>query len=339
MAKSLAIKYRPKTFDDVSEQDNIKIILKQQIETDTWKHAYLFCGSAGTGKTTCARIFANELGHGKSDVIERDAASNNGVADVDEIKRQANMKSIVSDYKVFILDECHAFSNSAWQQMLKILEEPPATSIFIFCTTDPQKIPKTIISRVQRYDFNRISTKAIVSRLHKILDDEGFNDMDKVVSMESLEYIAKLADGGMRDAITMLDKCISYNTDLSIENVVAALGTVDYEEMVSLTDDLLAHKITEVIERLEVLYAQGKDMKTFLKQYVHFLLDVHKYILGCDWKYIKIPQTDYCSKWLKKVCSDDSTLHNIIKALIKTESNIKYSSTPLYDLEASIIAM
>ena len=173
MSMSLAIKYRPTTWDDVVEQNSTTIILRKQLETNSFKHAYLFCGPAGCGKTTCARIFANSINDGKGNPIELDAASNNGVDDVRDIIQQSKTQSLDSEYKIFIIDECHALSNSAWQAMLKIIEEPPAKSIFIFATTDPQKIPRTIISRVQRYDFQRISTEGIVNRLKYILDEEN----------------------------------------------------------------------------------------------------------------------------------------------------------------------
>ena len=179
MSKTLAVKYRPKTWNEVSEQSSTKIILQQQLESGEVKNAYLFCGPAGCGKTTCARIFANDINKGEGNPIELDAASNNGVDDVRNIIQQAKTKSINSEYKIFIIDECHALSNSAWQAMLKIIEEPPAKSIFIFCTTDPQKIPKTILSRVQRYDFQRISQEGIVKRLEKILELES-NGMESV---------------------------------------------------------------------------------------------------------------------------------------------------------------
>lgn len=173
MSKALAIKYRPATWEDVTEQTSTTTILQQQLRSGEVKNAYLFCGPAGCGKTTCARIFANEINKGEGNPIELDAASNNGVDDVREIIQQAKTKSLDSEYKIFIIDECHALSNSAWQAMLKIIEEPPAKSIFIFATTDPQKIPKTILSRVQRYDFQRLSNSGICDRLKYIIKKEN----------------------------------------------------------------------------------------------------------------------------------------------------------------------
>lgn len=171
--QSLAVKYRPRNFSEVVEQSATKIILQQQLDSGEIKNAYLFCGGAGTGKTTCARIFANEINKGKGSPIELDAASNNSVDDVREIIQQAKTTSLDSEYKVFIMDEVHALSNQAWQAMLKVLEEPPAKSIFIMCTTEKNKIPKTILSRVQQFDFQRISTNAIADRLKKIIEFEN----------------------------------------------------------------------------------------------------------------------------------------------------------------------
>lgn len=174
--KTLAVKYRPQVWDDVIEQTSIKVILSEQIRTCTVKSAYCFTGGAGTGKTTCARIFANEINNHQGTPIEMDAASNNSVDDVRRIIEQAQTKALDSEYKIFIIDECHSLSNTAWQAFLKLLEEPPAKSIFIFCTTDPQKIPKTILSRVQRYDFQRISQKGIVDRLRYIIEQENLQE-------------------------------------------------------------------------------------------------------------------------------------------------------------------
>lgn len=336
--KALAIKYRPSTFDDVVEQDSTKVILQQQLKTGTFKHAYLFCGGAGTGKTTCARIFANELNNGQGNPIELDAASNNSVDDVREITQQAKTKSLDSEYKIFIIDECHALSNSAWQAMLKLIEEPPAKSIFIFCTTDPQKIPATIISRVQRYDFQRISQKGIVERLWCILDNEGYNDIDKVVDKEPLEYIAKIADGGMRDAITLMDKCLTYSADLTLENVVKALGTVDYEYMLRLTDDLLVQDTKSAIRCIEEIHSDGKDLKQFVKQFVQFLLDVNKFSVGCTWEFLNIPRLPQYEKWLEELDENDFDLClTFLSTFINLNTDIKYSQNAKVDIECAIV--
>ena len=336
--KALAIKYRPATWNDVVEQNSTVIILQQQLESNEVKNAYLFCGPAGCGKTTCARIFAKEINKGDGNPIELDAASNNGVDDVREIIQQAKTKSLDSEYKIFILDECHALSNSAWQAMLKIIEEPPAKSIFIFCTTDPQKIPKTIISRVQRYDFHRISQQAIVDRLRYICDREVISE-DGIVRLEALEYIAKIADGGMRDAITLLDKCLAYSSELTLGNVVDALGTVDYNVMMEFTYNLVKGLKKEAVAQIEALYNNGKDMKQFIKSYMNFLIDVSKFCLGCDWKYISIPKLADYEMWLNKISKTDWLNMPILDSIVKLNADIKYSSSVKYDIEASILLM
>lgn len=334
--KSLAVKYRPQTFDDVVEQESIKIILKQQLESGDVKNAYLFCGGAGTGKTTCARIFANEINHGEGNPIEMDAASNSGVDDVRNIIQQAQTKSLDSEYKVFIIDECHSISNTGWQAFLKLIEEPPAKSIFIFCTTDPQKIPKTILSRVQRYDFHRISQKGIVLRLCHIIQTEfGVFDSRYV---PAIEYIAKIADGGMRDAITMMDKCLAYSTELTLENVVKALGTTDYDTMISLTTALCMVDAPKVIGIIEELNSEGKDLKQFVRLYMQFILDVNKYLLSVPWEYINIPKIEAYENWLNAINEDDiDYMNRLLRVLVHLNADIKYSQSPKYDIEARLI--
>lgn len=334
---ALAVKYRPDNWESVVEQNSTKIILQQQLESGEVKNAYLFVGSAGTGKTTCARIFANEINEHKGNPIELDAASNNSIEDVREIIQQAKTKSLDSEYKVFIIDECHALSNSAWQAMLKLIEEPPAKSIFIFCTTDPQKIPKTIISRVQRYDFQRISQKGIVDRLGYIIDHE-MEERKMVVPDESLEYIAKIADGGMRDAITLMDKCLAYSKDLTLENVVNALGTVDYDIMINFMDYWLNVDIVNIIQLVEEVHASGKDLRQFIKQSTQFMLDVCKYGMGCSTQYINLPMTEDIKKVLDSLDPSSFDLCNeLLSLVINLNSSIKYSSTVKYDIEAELI--
>lgn len=337
--KTLAVKYRPQIFDDVVEQDSIKIILQQQLESDEVKNVYLFCGGAGTGKTTCARIFANEINKGKGNPIEIDAASNSGVDNVREIGQQAQTKSLSSEYKVFIIDECHSLSDKGWQAFLKLIEEPPAKTVFIFCTTDPQKIPKTILSRVQRYDFNRISQKGICRRLELIYHSEVVERNLPVNTnyKDGMEYIAKIADGGMRDAISLMEKCLAYNADLTVENIIAALGTVDYETMVELTEQIMNGDTHEVMETIENVYASGKDIKQFVKLYTHFLLDVTKYFVGCDWKYLQIPKTKVYKKALKNLEESAENCFGLLDAVVKLNSQIKWSKSAKYDVECAIM--
>lgn len=329
--KSLAIKYRPTTFDEVTEQGSIKIILQEQISTGTIKNAYLFTGGAGTGKTTCARIFANEINKGQGVPIEMDAASNNSVEDVRSITAQAQTKSLDSEYKIFIIDECHSLSNSAWQAMLKTLEEPPAKSIFIFCTTDPQKIPKTILSRVQRYDFQRISQKGIMQRLTHILHKEDIPEVEG--GLEAVEYIAKLADGGMRDAITLLDKCLSYSTELTVENVVKALGVANYDVMFSLLDSLIESKTSLCLEQIDSIYKSGIEMKQFVKNLTEFVLDVCKYGLTKDFGLIKIPNI-YKSELDAYGDYEYSRAKDLLSVLIELNAEIKWETSPKYNIEA-----
>lgn len=340
--KSLAIKYRPRTFDDVVEQGAIKTILRQQLEDNETKNAYLFCGGAGTGKTTCARIFANEINHFEGNPIEMDAASNSSVDDVREIIQQAKTKSLESEYKVFIIDECHSISNTGWQAFLKLLEEPPAKSIFIFCTTDPQKIPKTILSRVQRYDFQRISHKGVVNRLTYILNAEQqeaneFTNIDPA----ALDYIAKIADGGMRDAITMMDKCLSFSSTLSLENVVKALGVADYETMIALSVNILINKQqVEILNIIEEVHRSGKDLKQFIKTYTNFVLDLNKYVCTQSFDYLETPQT--FEKDVKRLTDTNALKVRVLKllqALIKLNADIKWETSPKAVIEATLIIL
>ena len=335
MSKTLAIKYRPQTWDDVVEQGEVKIILQQQLQTGTFKNAYLFCGGAGTGKTTCARIFANEINQHKGNPIEMDAASNSSVEDVRNIIQQAKTQSLDSEYKIFIVDECHSISNTGWQAFLKLIEEPPAKSIFIFCTTDPQKIPKTILSRVQRYDFQRISHAGVVARLRHILIGE-MNE-DDVYQEEALDLLAKLADGGMRDAITLMDKCLSFNHEnLSVENVIKALGVADYDTMFFLVDSILTGDVKSIIETIDKIHKSGKDLKQFVKSFTMFILDLCKY--GCTKSLIygDIPST-YEARIKKYTDHSFDDFTALLKCLVQLNADIKWESQPKFAIQATLL--
>ena len=254
---SLAVKYRPKTFDDVVEQNSVKTILLNQLETNTIQHANLFVGSAGCGKTTSARIFANEINKGQGTPIEIDAASHNGVDDVRTIIDDSKTQSIDSEYKIYIFDECHMLSTAAWNAMLKMLEEPPKKAIYILCTTNPEKIPQTILSRVQRYDFQKISTDGIFNRLQHIALEEFGMTPNVRIDTDALVYIAKLANGGMRTAISLMDKCLSYSNQLTVENVVNALGVADYSDYTQLSQAMLIGDAKGAIEVIEQVKSDG----------------------------------------------------------------------------------
>ena len=334
MSKTLAIKYRPSDWNSVAGQSATKIILQQQIKTQSVKNAYLFCGASGCGKTTCARIFADEINKGQGNPIEMDAASHSSVDDVKEVIKMAQTKSLDSEYKIFIIDECHSISNTGWQAMLKLIEEPPAKSIFIFCTTNPEKIPKTILNRVQRYDFRRISQDEIVDRLQYVLDEEGINDFDS----EALDYLARTSGGGMRDALALLDKCISYSHSITLDNVLKALELSDIDTFMDLTDAILDKDTKAIIEIIESVFASGEDMKQFMKQYMNFVLDISKYLVCDSLTYTQLPETKEMKEWLRGFKSDELDLVlDLLDKVIEIDSAIKYSNSAKEYIEVQLI--
>lgn len=329
--KTLAVTYRPKDFNSIVEQNAVKSILQYQVETGTFKNAYLLCGTSGSGKTTSGRILANAINKGKGLPIEIDAASNSGVENVRNIIDGAHKRALDAEYKVYIIDEAHQLSNAAWNAFLKVLEDAPKYTIFIFCTTDPQKIPDTILSRVQRYNFTKISLEGIVNRLNWILQQEGITDYSK----DSVDYIAKLSEGGMRTAISMMDKCLSIDDKLSLENVYKALGTVDYKVYFDFLMNLESLSYSTCISCIERVYNDGKDLKQFVKEFELFVLDVCKYQLVHDFQFIRIPNLPEYKQSL-----EDETYDEAIKVLDwcrDVNNAIKYDPNPRGVIEASIL--
>ena len=345
MAKeALAVKYRPHSFENLTEQSAVKDILENQIKTKTFQHGYLFTGPAGTGKTTSARIFASMINDGKGNPIEVDAASNSGVDNIRQIIEDAKRKPLDAEYKIFIVDECHSLSNGAWQALLKTLEEPPKFTIFIFCTTDPQKIPNTILSRVQRYNFQKISNEGIVERLEHIclmensqdVNDPNLTDIGDIIRYpEALEYIAKVCNGGMRDAITLLDKCLSLSHDLTLENVLKTIGGEDYSTFITFLSALLEkekEKETSIMV-VEDVYNDGKDVKQFMKDFAKFILEVEKYSIYGSFDYVNLPNT--LEGNLEQLNSVD--LFNVMDFVVSLNNQIKWDSDPKTLIELSIL--
>ena len=338
MAKTaLSIKYRPQTFDDMTEQSAIKDILENQIKTKTFQHGYLFTGPSGTGKTTSARIFASMINDGKGNPIEVDAASNSGVDNIRQIIDDAKKKPLDAEYKIFIVDECHSLSSGAWQALLKTLEEPPKFTIFIFCTTNPEKIPATILSRVQRYNFQKISNEGVYNRLHTILEKES-EEIDNLScklnwEQDAIEFIAKVSSGGMRDAITLLDKCLSLSHDVTLENVLKTIGSEDYSTFILFLTALQNKEKGTAITTIENVYDAGKDVKQFMKDFAKFVLEVGKYALYKNFDYISLPNA--LENELEQLIDD--SLFDIMDFVVSLNNQIKWENDPKTLIELSIL--
>lgn len=333
--EALATKYRPRTFNDVVCQDNIKKVLTNQLETGEIKQAYLFCGSAGTGKTTSARIFANDVNRGKGKPIEIDGASNNGVDNIRSIIDDCKMKSLDSKYKVYIIDEVHMLSLGAFNALLKVLEEPPKGVIFILCTTDPHKIPPTILSRLQRFDFKRIPQFDIVQRLEYILKKEGI----LTYNVEAIEYIAKLADGGMRDAIMKLDTVLGYTNEITLQAVLDCLGITNYEHLLGIVQGIINKQPDEPIQIIDKIYKDGKDLKLFVKDLNKFVLDLCKLNITRNKELTMIP-TDIMRQCIHIATNTSKyDLVDILDGINNLLDKIKYEQNPKNLVESELIIL
>ncbi len=282
-------KFRPDCFEDVKGQEHIVTTLKNQIKAERVGHAYLFCGTRGTGKTTVAKIFAKAVNceqpkdgspcgecpackaisvGASMNVIEIDAASNNGVDNIREIVEEVSYSPAEGKYKVYIIDEVHMLSIGAFNALLKTLEEPPSYVIFILATTEVHKIPITILSRCQRYDFRRITIDTITSRLRELMETEQIQ-----VEEKALRYVAKTADGSMRDALSLLDQCIAFHfgQELTYDKVLDVLGAVDTEVFGRLLRHIQNRDVTGCIGLLEEIVMQGRELTQFVIDFTWYL--------------------------------------------------------------------
>lgn len=351
-------KFRPDQFEEVKGQEHIVTTLQNQLNANRIGHAYLFCGTRGTGKTTVAKLFAKAvncehpvngspcgvcescqaIADGSSmNVIEIDAASNNGVDNIREIKEQVRYSPTNGNYKVYIIDEVHMLSIGAFNALLKTLEEPPSYVIFILATTEAHKIPITILSRCQRYDFRRISIDTIAGRLSDLMEREQVE-----VEEKAIRYIAKAADGSMRDALSLLDQCIAFylGEKLTYDRVLEVLGAVDIEIYQELLQQILAQDVNGVMSNIEEVIWQGKDLSQFITDFMWYLRnilllksgDVPEEALDISSDHLEIMKKDGANV-------EDEVLMRYIRVLSELQNDIKYASSKRILVEVAFIKL
>ena len=351
-------KYRPQEFEDVKGQEHIVTTLKNQIEAGRIGHAYLFCGTRGTGKTTVAKIFAKAvncetprngspcgqcsvckaIAAGNSlNVVEIDAASNNGVDNIREIRDEVTYAPTEGKYKVYIIDEVHMLSIGAFNALLKTLEEPPSYVIFILATTEAYKIPITILSRCQRYDFHRISTDIISSRLQELIQQEQGEAEEK-----ALRYIAKSSDGAMRDALSLLDQCMAFymGQKLTYEHVLNVLGAVDTERFSNLFRAVLANDIVNAMQQIENLVSEGRDLGQFVNDFIWYLRNLLLLQSSDDMeKILDISSENLSLLKEESKMADGIVLMRYIRVCSELSNQVKYSSQKRILIEIAIIKL
>lgn len=351
MYTALYRKYRSQTFDEILGQDNIATILSNQVKSGNISHAYLFSGTRGTGKTSCAKILArginclhpvngspcNECESCKGimdgsymDVVEMDAASNNGVDDIRDLKEKVYYPPANLKYKVYIIDEVHMLSKGAFNALLKILEEPPRHLVFILATTEPERIPATILSRCQRFNFRRISKDVIEKNLKKITEEEGKSCDEKIYKL-----IANKAQGAMRDALSLLDQVLSYGEDISYEDALSILGIASEDEILNLALYMLRGDLEESFALLDQIVYSGKDPLSIFKDLILVLRDALVYLVTS--KDLDLTG-DYERETFEKFRGIDiGLLYYAIDVLSKKSEDAKYAFDQKVLLELAII--
>ncbi len=349
--QALYRKYRPETFEDMVGQQAIIRTLQNAISKDRIAHAYLFSGPRGTGKTSTAKIFARMLECEKDplhpcgecpsckmalqgnhpDIIEIDAASNNGVDEVRSLIDRVKYAPMEGKYKVYIIDEVHMMTTGAFNALLKTIEEPPAHVIFILATTEPNKVLPTILSRCQRFDFSRVSQSDIVKRLETITEKE-----DITIDPEALDLIARLADGGMRDSLSILDQCVAYEPDhIKAEDVRAIYGIVTREDIAEIFDSLYHERVDELISKINSIAEEGMDLKRFTADFIRLLKNSLIVSLSPDTVLVSEEEKELLKKWLVPV--PQAYRMAVMENLIQTYNQYGYASSILDYLEAGLL--
>ena len=355
MYLALYRKYRPKTFNEVIGQDHIVKTLINQIKLDKISHAYLFCGSRGTGKTSTAKIFAKAINCVGSkdgspclecdvcksldgtniDVLEIDAASNNGVDEIRDLREKVKYPPVVGKYKVYIIDEVHMLSTSAFNALLKTLEEPPAHTVFVLATTEVHKLPATILSRCLRFDFKLVSLEELSSLLKKVLESENVKYDEQAINI-----IARAGEGSVRDTLSIADRCVSFAGDeLTYQKVLAVLGVSEREILIKVTDHILTKGVGEALVELDKVLSGGKSPLVFSNDLISYFRDLLLvYTLGDASREIVVVKDDIFEKMKAQATKENyAVIVKAIEVLSEIEQELRYSVQPRIVLETAII--